>query len=77
MAAYINRTLMSGDGPAIRGPVLSSDMKYKDCSPLQTFVSAKRKINDIFVEISDFVQETAKYVEGKILFSFLYLSWQL
>ncbi|CAH0389939.1 unnamed protein product [Bemisia tabaci] len=64
MAAYINRTLMSGDGPAIRGPVLSSDMKYKDCSPLQTFVSAKRKINDIFVEISDFVQETAKYVEA-------------
>lgn len=38
---------------------------YRESSPLQVFVKAKKKINDIFVEINDYVQDSSKYVLGK------------
>ncbi|GLH07612.1 hypothetical protein R5R35_003245 [Gryllus longicercus] len=62
MAAYINRTisLMAGDGP-IPGP--GGDARnLRDSSPLQIFVKAKKKINDIFVEIEDYVRDTVSYM---------------
>lgn len=34
-------------------------------SPLQIFVRAKKKINDIFGEIEEYVVETANFMNGK------------
>ncbi|KAF7272973.1 hypothetical protein GWI33_014287, partial [Rhynchophorus ferrugineus] len=65
MAAYINRTIsmMSGDGPHNR-PNVSSVLRSNgiDNSPLQIFVKAKKKINDIFGEIEDYVNDTVEYM---------------
>jgi len=36
-----------------------------DSSPLQIFVSAKKNINDIFVEIEDYVRESVTYMQSK------------
>ncbi|XP_022918144.1 transmembrane GTPase Marf isoform X2 [Onthophagus taurus] len=72
MAAYLNRTvsMMSGDGPHNRPIIVggSSDLRHPvirngaDNSPLQIFVRAKKKINDIFVEIEDYVKDTVNYM---------------
>lgn len=35
-------------------------------SPLQIFVKAKRRINDIFGEIEEYVVETARFIDGKM-----------
>ncbi|KAL1490665.1 hypothetical protein ABEB36_013323 [Hypothenemus hampei] len=65
MAAYVNRTisLMSGDGPHNRTnmtTILRSN--GIDNSPLQIFVKAKKKINDIFTEIEDYINDTVDYM---------------
>jgi mitofusin len=72
MAAYINHavSLMSGDDPGIRGPSLdvgpmADARSLHDSSPLQIFVKTKKKINDIFVEIVDYVRDTAIYMQSK------------
>ncbi|XP_063975304.1 transmembrane GTPase Marf isoform X3 [Diachasmimorpha longicaudata] len=59
MAAYINRTIsmIGGDGQR-----LGSDARIEN-SPLQIFVKAKKKINDIFGEIEDYVQDTVGFME--------------
>lgn len=66
MAAYINRTisLMSGDGPHNRPNVTTAVLRSNgiDNSPLQIFVKAKKKINDIFGEIEDYVDDTVGYM---------------
>ena len=36
-----------------------------DSSPLQIFVRAKKKINDIFSEIEDYVVETTRFIDGE------------
>lgn len=68
MAAYINRTisLMPGEGPSSRGGALVSngDSRVSN-SPLQIFVTAKKKINDIFIEVEDYVKDTVQYMHGK------------
>ncbi|XP_058448739.1 transmembrane GTPase Marf isoform X2 [Malaya genurostris] len=37
---------------------------HNDVSPLQIFVRAKKKINDIFCEIEDYVGETTRFIEA-------------
>lgn len=37
-----------------------------DNSPLQIFVKAKKKINDIFGEIEEYVVETAHFMDGEL-----------
>lgn len=60
MAVYINRTMsMIGGDSYIR----STDIRT-DNSPLQIFVKAKKKINDIFVEIEDYVQDTVRFMKS-------------
>lgn len=71
MAAYLNRTvsMMSGDGPHNRTPLAISDHRSRstpDNSPLQIFVKAKKKINDIFVEIEDYVKDAVTYMQGNV-----------
>ncbi|KAF7994553.1 hypothetical protein HCN44_004025 [Aphidius gifuensis] len=59
MAAYINRTLsMIGSDSQLRYDART------DNSPLQIFVKAKKKINDIFGEIEDYVQDTVGFMES-------------
>lgn len=36
-----------------------------DKSPLQVFVRAKKKINDIYGEIEEYVVETTQFINGK------------
>lgn len=79
MAAYINRTLslMSGDGPHNRPPmqnVIPSLRNSHDASPLQIFVKAKKKINDVFVDIEDYVKDTVAYMHGKFCFFYFVLN---
>ncbi|CAH0555303.1 unnamed protein product [Brassicogethes aeneus] len=70
MAAYLNRTIsmMSGDGPHNRPAVTTVLSDHRsgrtsiDNSPLQIFVKAKKKINDIFIEIEDYVKDTVEYI---------------
>uniref|UniRef100_A0A1B6EQB9 Dynamin-type G domain-containing protein n=4 Tax=Proconiini TaxID=565685 RepID=A0A1B6EQB9_9HEMI len=64
MAAYINRTIsmMSGEGANMRPPLVNPDPRVTN-SPLQIFVKAKRRINDIFVEIDDYVQDAVSYMK--------------
>ena len=65
MAAYVNRTISminAGNGTLST----NGDSKhYRESSPLQIFVKAKKKINDIFSEINDYVQDSSKYVACK------------
>ncbi|TGZ51170.1 Transmembrane GTPase Marf [Temnothorax longispinosus] len=60
MAAYINRamvqsSMIGGDSQ------LRTDVR-NDNSPLQIFVKAKKRINDIFVDIEKYVEETVDFM---------------
>lgn len=69
MAAYINRTIsMIGADSQLR----KNDARTEN-SPLQIFVKAKKKINDIFGEIEDYVQDTVGFMQCK----FSYISFFL
>ncbi|XP_053625471.1 transmembrane GTPase Marf [Plodia interpunctella] len=69
MAAYVNRTIsmMAGDGPhnvaTLNNGNIRVNMSNVD-SPLQIFVRAKKKINDIFVEIDDYVKDAVTYMHA-------------
>jgi mitofusin len=72
MAAYINRTisLVSGDDPVARGTsaavgTAGDSKSLRDTSSLQIFIKAKKKINDIFVEIEDYVIDAVSYIQSK------------
>lgn len=79
MAAYLNRTisLVTGNGTSsgITNTTSSTNAltdrqlhnTAADNSPLQIFVKAKKRINDIFVEIEEYVVETAHFIEGGTL----------
>ncbi|KAF9408493.1 hypothetical protein HW555_011850 [Spodoptera exigua] len=69
MAAYVNRTIsmMAGDGPhnvsMLNNGTVRVNMSNVD-SPLQIFVRAKKKINDIFVEIDDYVKDAVTFMHA-------------
>lgn len=69
MAAYVNRTIsmMAGDGPhnvaMLNNGAVRVNMSNVD-SPLQIFVRAKKKINDIFVEIDDYVKDAVTFMHA-------------
>jgi len=65
MAAYMNRTLpVMGAHDGYRPPLISSGDPRVSSSPLQRFVKGKRKINDIFVEIEDYILDSSNYVSA-------------
>lgn len=81
MAAFLGEKLNrgmsmingNGNGPSNGYDSPLTDMNttrqlhnMNDTSPLQIFVKAKKKINDIFGDISDYVVETTTFIEGKI-----------
>jgi mitofusin len=72
MAADENRMIsqLDGDEPEIRGPSqavgpMGDGPLVSDSSPIQIFPTAKKKINDIFVEIDDYVSDTVTYKQSK------------
>lgn len=78
MATFLqNRSLMSGDGPHNDFNATHSNNPHAisltdvrrlngntsiDNSPLQVFVRAKKKINDIYAEIEDYVRDVVEYM---------------
>lgn len=60
--------MMAGDGPhnvtTINNGAVRVNMSNID-SPLQIFVRAKKKINDIFVEIDDYVKDAVTFMHGE------------
>lgn len=70
MAVYLNRTLsiMSGNLASPSHDTNGLDRSLHnlayDNSPLQIFVRAKKKINDIFGEIEEYVIETSNFMQG-------------
>ena len=72
MDAYVNHTisLTGEDDPGIAGASqavgqMGDAGSVCDSSPLQVFVRAKEKINNIFVEIEDYVHDTVTYLQSK------------
>lgn len=67
--------MMSGDGPHNKGLINNvNDHRSSvrstqiENSPLQIFVKAKKKINEIFGSIDQYVQDAANYVKGETIF---------
>jgi hypothetical protein len=61
---------MDADDPGIQGPSLAVGQmidagSVSDSSPRQDFVRAKTKINEIFVEIEDYVHDTVTCMQSK------------
>lgn len=79
MAANMNRTLsvMSGGSAGGLSPsqlATTTTIDHRNSSsPLQRFVKGKRKINDIFYEIEDYVLDSSNYVSSKFIFYIKYL----
>lgn len=71
MAAFLNRgmSMISGNGyDAMVDQTTSRHGAHNNVnSPLQIFVKAKKNINDIFGDISDYVVETTNFIEGTFL----------
>lgn len=64
MATYLNRaTSVVGNGYDSLVDA-NSRQHHNVNSPLQIFVKAKKNINDIFGDISDYVVETTNFIEG-------------
>lgn len=53
------------DASTARG--LHHHLGGNDTSPLQIFVRAKKKINDIYSEIEEYVVETTRFIDGKLI----------
>lgn len=66
MAAYLNRgiSMVTGNGYESLVDPNARQIHHVN-SPLQIFVKAKKNINDIFGDISDYVVETTNFIECK------------
>lgn len=56
---------MAGDGGSNIIPREDTLNLLDSASPLQIFVRAKKKINNIFVEVEEFVRKTTSYMNSK------------
>lgn len=69
MAAYLNRGMSmiagNGYGDSLMDPNSRREHHHVN-SPLQIFVKAKKNINDIFGDISDYVVESTNFIEGNL-----------
>ena len=64
----------SGDhnpaGPHSVPLALARNGRLSPTSPLKVFGQAKKKINDIFVELSHYIDEGTEFLDGELDFSF-------
>lgn len=59
--------MISAESGLNRGKTANGDGRtYRESSPLQIFVKAKKKINDIFSEINDYIKDSSKYIECNV-----------
>lgn len=66
MATYLNRGMSMVSGSGYDSLVDANTRNSHNVnSPLQIFVKAKKNINDIFGDISDYVVETTNFIEGE------------
>lgn len=87
MAAYLNRTIsmvaanvastfdnnsFTDSSSTTARSMLHHGNATNENSPLQIFVKAKRRINDIFGEIEEYVIETARFIDGKQTYQICY-----
>lgn len=68
MAAYINRTVALSD-PTVAYRIPLSDDKFS--SPLQIFGQAKKQINNIFVDIQNYVADASERMIGNYFYIYL------
>lgn len=61
---YLNRGMSMVTGHGYDSLVDSNTRLHNVNSPLQIFVKAKKNINDIFGDITDYVVETTNFIEG-------------
>lgn len=61
MAAYINRTVAFGDSKISHRNPLPDE---KISSPLQVFGQAKRQINNVFIDIQNYIAEASERMIG-------------
>ena len=54
-----------GDGRLYRNPVMNKRQASPTGSPLQLFVRAKKRINDIYSGMDDYVADVARFVAGE------------
>lgn len=67
MATYLNRGMSMVSGSGYDSLVDANTRNPHNVnSPLQIFVKAKKNINDIFGDISDYVAETTNFIEGEL-----------
>lgn len=77
MSAYLNRAVSmvsENNGMATSSSSSSFDTNsisenrtlVNDKSPLQIFVKAKKRINDIYDEINEYVIETFNFLDGEL-----------
>lgn len=66
MATYLNRGMSMVSGNGYDSLVDANTRLHNVNSPLQIFVKAKKNINDIFGDISDYVIETTTFIEGQL-----------
>lgn len=62
-SAYETAALLDANTTSPRGLGGAANIGHNDVSPLQIFVRAKKKINDIFGEIEDYVVETTGFID--------------
>ena len=64
MSAVVNRSVdMDSSGPVSVGRRLANG-RQSPTAPLKIFGHAKKKINDIFVEISSYIDDGNQFLEG-------------
>jgi len=64
MSGVVNRSVdMDSSGPASVGRRLANG-RQSPTAPLKIFGHAKKKINDIFVEISSYIDDGNRFLEG-------------
>lgn len=71
MAAYLNRGMSMISGNGYGDSLMDANARreiHNVNSPLQIFVKAKKNINDIFGDISDYVVESTNFIEGNYNF---------
>jgi len=60
----VNQQNQRGAGDASSATTRSTVFTDSTVSPLQIFVQAKKNINDIFLDIEEYIGETSQFIDG-------------
>lgn len=65
MSGELRRAASTVDPPPMEGMRTLGNGRHSPTSPLKLFGQAKKKINDIYVEIGSYVLESNTFLSGK------------